>query len=34
MNTYMAHFHRDFFAAHMPACLRNTGGSLWLRKTA
>lgn len=33
MNTYMAHFHREFFAAHMPACLLNTGGSLWLRKT-
>lgn len=32
MNTFMAHFHRGFFERHMPACLRNTGGSLWLRK--
>ena len=34
MNTYLAHRHRDFFARHMPDCLRNTGGSLWLRKRA
>jgi hypothetical protein len=33
MNTYMAHVHHDFFARHMPTCLRNTGASLWLRKT-
>jgi hypothetical protein len=32
MNTYLAHYHREFFAQHMPDCLRNTGGSLWLRK--
>jgi hypothetical protein len=32
MNTYLAHYHREFFAEHMPDCLRNTGGSLWLRK--
>ncbi len=34
MNTFMSHFHRDFFARHMPLCLRNTGASLWLRKLA
>lgn len=32
MNTFMAHFHRDFFVEHMPLCLKNTGGSIWLRK--
>ena len=32
MNNFMAHRHADFFARHMPLCLRNTGGSLWLRK--
>jgi hypothetical protein len=33
-NTYLAHFHPDFFRQHMPLCLQNTGGSIWLRKTA
>ena len=23
----------SFFESRMPLCLRNTGGSLWLRKT-
>lgn len=32
MNTFMSHFHRGFFEARMPLCLRNTGASLWLRK--
>ncbi|MBI5256222.1 MAG: class I SAM-dependent methyltransferase [Burkholderiales bacterium] len=32
MNTFMAHFHREFFAERMPLCLKNTGGSIWLRK--
>jgi predicted O-methyltransferase YrrM len=31
-NTYLAHFHRDFFQQQMPLCLQNTGGSIWLRK--
>ena len=34
MNTFMSHFFRDFFETRMPLCLRNTGGSLWLRKEA
>ena len=29
---YLIHFHRDFFQTHMPLCLKNTGGSVWLRK--
>ncbi len=32
MNTFLQHFHRDYFADHMPLCLKNTGGSIWLRK--
>jgi hypothetical protein len=32
MNTFMSHFHREFFETKMPLCLRNTGASLWLRK--
>jgi hypothetical protein len=33
-NTYLEHFHVDWFKKNMPLCLRNTGGSLWLRKVA
>ena len=32
MNTFMAEFHRPFFEEHMPLCLKNTGGSIWLEK--
>jgi hypothetical protein len=32
MNTYLEHFHQQRFAARMPLCLKNTGGSIWLRK--
>ena len=32
-STYLAHFHEDFFREKMPLCLKNTGGSIWLRKT-
>ena len=32
MNTYMEEFHEDFFAEHMPLCLQNPGGSIWLRR--
>lgn len=32
MNTYVEHFHRAWFEQHMPLCLENPGGSLWLRK--
>jgi len=31
--TYLAHFHEDFFQEKLPLCLKNTGGSIWLRKT-
>ncbi len=32
MNTFMQHFHEDFFSRRMPLCLKNPGGSLWLRR--
>lgn len=32
-NTFLEHFHRPFFTEHMPLCLENEGGSIWLRKT-
>jgi hypothetical protein len=31
-NTFLMHEHRQFFADHMPLCLKNPGGSIWLRK--
>lgn len=31
-NTFLQHFHKDYFALHMPLCLKNTGASIWLRK--
>jgi Methyltransferase domain len=34
MNTFMEQFHADFFRAHLPLCLKNPGGSIWLCKTA
>lgn len=32
MNTFMHHFHEPFFREKFPLCLRNTGGSIWIRK--
>jgi predicted O-methyltransferase YrrM len=32
MNTYLEHFHRPRFEEEMPLCLKNTGGSVWIRK--
>lgn len=32
MNTFMEHFHEPFFKQEMPLCLRNRGGSIWIRK--
>lgn len=32
MNTYLEHRHEARFASKMPLCLRNPGGSLWIRK--
>jgi len=31
-NTFLERFHRDLFATRFPLCLRNTGGSIWLRR--
>jgi predicted O-methyltransferase YrrM len=31
-NTFLTHFHADFFKKKMPLCLENPGGSIWLRK--
>ena len=31
-NTFLERFHEEYFKAHMPLCLRNTGGSIWLRR--
>jgi hypothetical protein len=33
-NTFLEHFHERRFADEMPLCLRNPGGSIWLRKVA
>lgn len=31
-NTYLEYFHEEKFKADMPLCLRNRGGSIWLKK--
>lgn len=31
-NTFLEHFHTDWFQQDMPLCLKNLGGSLWLQK--
>jgi predicted O-methyltransferase YrrM len=31
-NTFLEHFHEDWFKENMPLCLKNKGGSIWLRK--
>ena len=33
MNTYMEYFHQPFFEENMPLCLKNRGGSIWIRRT-
>lgn len=30
--TYLHERHPDWFAAHMPLCLKNKGGNIWLRR--
>jgi hypothetical protein len=30
--TYLIRFHRDWFARHMPLCLENPGGALWMKR--
>jgi hypothetical protein len=32
-NTYLDHFHRAFFEEHLPLCLKNPGGSLWIQRS-
>jgi len=32
MNTFMERFHESFFEERMPLCLKDPGGSIWLRK--
>jgi hypothetical protein len=32
MNTYLEHFYQQRFIERMPLCMKNTGGSIWLRK--
>jgi hypothetical protein len=31
-NTYLEIFHADYFQTHMPLCLKDTGGSIWIQK--
>jgi hypothetical protein len=31
-NTFLEHFYEEIFRSSMPLCLKNKGGSLWLRK--
>lgn len=31
-NTFLERFHRELFAVEFPLCLRNTGGSIWIRR--
>ena len=33
-NTFLEHFHEDYFVRRMPLCLRNRGGSIWIRRRA
>jgi predicted O-methyltransferase YrrM len=32
-NSFIGYFHQDKLEQKMPLCLKNTGGSIWLRKT-
>lgn len=32
MGSFMMHFHDAFFRQKMPLCLRNAGGSMWIRR--
>lgn len=31
-NTFLEHFHQDLFVSDFPLCLKNKGGSIWLRR--
>ena len=32
-NSYLETFHEDYFQTHVPLCLKNTGGSIWIQKS-
>lgn len=32
MNSFMHRYHESFFRERMPVCLKNSGGSMWIRK--
>jgi hypothetical protein len=32
MSSFLARYHEPFLREHLPLCLNNTGGNLWLRK--
>jgi predicted O-methyltransferase YrrM len=32
-NTYLQIFHADYFQTHMPLCLKDPGGSIWIQKS-
>jgi predicted O-methyltransferase YrrM len=32
MNTFLEHFHEPLFREKMPLCMKNPGGSIWIRK--
>jgi hypothetical protein len=34
MNTYMEYAHESFFREKMPLCMKNLGGSIWIRKVS
>jgi hypothetical protein len=29
---FLMRFHEEFFAKHMPLCLKDPGGSIWLKR--
>ncbi len=31
---YVTRRHAEWFRVHMPLCLRNTGGALWIERAA
>lgn len=33
-STFLLQYHADWFREHMPRCLNNAGGNLWLQKTS
>lgn len=31
-NTFLEYFHEEWFSQHMPLCLKNRGGSIWIKR--